>query len=297
MTLAVFFLSPEAKVYARYGGRDAQGPDGRQTPAGLRYTMQSVLQMHASAAPEYAPREPGAPRYIQQIPGGQRYGLCLHCHQVKEIVHEELKRTGAWRRDLAWRYPLPEQLGLALEVARGNVVERVVPGSPAAQAGLQRGDTLRQLHDVPLHSQADVQFALDRAPSAGKVALTWERAGGARRGELTLAPGWRKQDITWRPSLQALIPYLPLDGIDLSAAEKAALGVPVKVAAFRQRARVHSRAQEAGIRAGDVILGIDGRSGLDELRELVRREYLVGDRVVVELLREGTRLRLPLTLP
>ncbi len=35
---------------------------------------------------------------------------------------------------------------------------------------------------------------------------------------------------------------------------------------------------------------------VDGLRDYVRREYLVGDRIQVNLLREGKRLSLPMTL-
>ena len=50
-TFMVFFLNAQEKVYARYGGRDADGPDSRQSLAGLHYTMESVLKMHARKAP------------------------------------------------------------------------------------------------------------------------------------------------------------------------------------------------------------------------------------------------------
>src|SRR5207248_9746004 len=104
---------------------------------------------------------------------------------------------------------------------------------------------------------ADAQFALDRAPVQGKLALAWERAGKGLSGTMTLAEGWRRSDLTWRPSMRRMIPSLPLFGTDLSEAEKKALGLPARALAFRQRKEVNRRAEEAGIRAGDVILGVD----------------------------------------
>jgi S1-C subfamily serine protease len=296
----VFFLSPDGKVYARYGGRDARGPDELQSLDGLRHTMSSVLAMHRSKDRAFAPRSEGPSRTVRQVPGGTFRRGCMHCHNVREVLDRELKQQGKWDRALAWRYPLPDNLGLVLEVNRGNVVERVAPGSAAAKAGLQKGDVLRLLNGVPTHSIADAQFALDRAPSKGQVAVAWERTGERQSATLALADGWRRYDLSWRPSLHRLVPTLPLYGTDLTEAEKKALGLPAKQLAFRQRDSVSPRAKAAGVQAGDVIHGIDGRElrdlGAADLRQLARREYLIGDRVQIDVLRGGKRISLPMTL-
>jgi S1-C subfamily serine protease len=296
----VFFLNADGKMYARYGGRDGSGPDERQSLEGLRYTMQSVLDMHRAPEKAFAPRDDPSTKTVRQIPGARGSRRCFHCHNVRETLNADLKRRGKWERELAWRYPLPDNLGLILEVHRGNVVEQVTPNSPAARAGLQKGDVLQKLNGVPVHSLADAQFALDRAPKAGQIPLAWKRAGEARSGTVALPDGWRKGDITWRPSLQHLIPTLPVYGNDLSAGDKKALGLPEDQMAFRQKSQIHSRAKAAGIQAGDVIVGIDGRTfrgmTVDAFHRFVSRDYLVGDRVQLDIFREGKRMSLPLTL-
>jgi hypothetical protein len=55
----------------------------------------------------------------------------------------------------------------------------------------------------------------------------------------------------------------------------------------------------AGVRAGDILVGIDKELvGLDRegFCEFVFREYLVGDRVQLIVLRDGKRLALPVVL-
>jgi membrane-associated protease RseP (regulator of RpoE activity) len=302
LTFMVFFLDDQEQVYARYGGRDARGPDELQSPDGLRYTMNSVLRMHQSKDRTYAPREKGPARTIRQeaVSSGRRMRGCFHCHQVKEVLDAKLRRAGKWDREQAWRYPLPDNLGAIMDLHRGNVVQRIVPDSPAGRAGLKTGDTLRQLADVPIHSLADASFALDRAPRKGKIALTWQRAGTKHTGAIDLPEAWRKSDITWRPSMSRMLPTLPLFGTDLTGAEKKALGLGAKQLAFRQRSEVNPRAAAAGIRAGDVILGVDGKDFADmdpaEFRQYVKREYLVGDAIKIDVLREGKRLSLAMTL-
>ena len=261
--------------------------------------MSSVLAMHRRQDRTYAPRGAEAAKYTSQLRGVRRRG-CFHCHNVREGLDAELKRTGKWQREHAWRYPLPDNLGLVLEVDRGNVVERVAADSAAARAGLRKGDLVQLLNGVPVHSLADAQYALDRAPSKGVALVTWKRGAEVRTAELALAEGWRRGDISWRPSQQHLIPSLPVTGPELSAGEKKALGLSADQLAFRQRSQIHSRAKAAGILAGDVIVGLDGKTfpgmSVDGLPRYVQRSYLVGDRVQVDLLRGGKRLSLPLTL-
>jgi S1-C subfamily serine protease len=261
--------------------------------------MESVLRMHERAEKVFSPRSQDGPRFVRDVPGSRRGGHCLHCHQVKEILNNDLQRTGKWERDMAWRYPPPVNLGFDLEMDRGNVVKETKHGSPAATAGLQAGDILRLLNGVPVHSFADAQFALDRAPKTGSVEVVRERDEQVLKDRLPLFDGWRKADATWRASTRRLLGSARLYGLDLTPEEKQALGLPVKQLAFRQKEPVSAQAQAAGIRAGDIILGVDDRPLEMELSDFlpdVRRNYLIGDRVTVHLLREGKRMSVGMTL-
>jgi hypothetical protein len=295
LTFMVFFMDARERVYARYGGRDPRDADNRQSLEGLRYTMESVLEMHRHERKLFAPQAEGKPLYIREVPGA-RGGKCLHCHQVKEALN---RQGGALSRDQVYRYPLPENLGFRLEVNRGNVVENVVPESPAARAGLKPGDVVRQLGPVPIHSFGDATFALDKAPRTGTLPATWARGGQSLGATLALAEGWRKTDIRWRPSVHRLVPNLLLDGDDLTPAERKALGLSAKQLAFQQNTRLHSRARAAGFQVGDIILGVDGRQldlTVNEFLYYIRREYLVGDTVHIAVLRNNQRLKVPFVL-
>jgi hypothetical protein len=292
LTFMVFFVNADGKVYARYGGRDGRDADNRQSLAGLAYTMQSVLAMHGQKEPAFAPRSGEGPKYIREAGGPVRRG-CMHCHQVKESLNAGLKKAGKWTRELVWRYPLPENLGITLEVDRGNVIKQVVAGSPAAAAGLQPGDRLTRLGIVPIHSFGDAQFALDIAPNASTLAVAWRRGEALHEKTIALPEGWRRSDISWRPSVQRLVPSLRLYGTDLTAEERKAQGLSPKQLAFRQQDGLPKQARDAGIQAGDIILGLDSRVTEMDLNELIhhlRRNYLVGEEVPVNLLRDGKRL-------
>jgi hypothetical protein len=301
LTWMAFFLSPEEKVYGRYGGRDASGPDGRLSLAGLRYSLNAALAIHRREGQIKSPPRPGKPFLAENYPAAARMrkGECIHCHQVNEFRREARKASGEWRREDLWVYPLPENVGLTLDVNRGDRVRSVKANSPSARTGLRPGDTLKRLNDLPVASFADVQNALHRAPAKGQVAVSWLRDGKEMTGQLDLAEGWKKTNLTWRPSLLDVLPSLTVYGTELTAAEKQQLGLSAKRLAFRQDSTVHREARAAGVRAGDVIVGIDGlvmEMSLPEFLAYVRRNHLIGDRITLNVLRDGKRVDLPMTL-
>jgi serine protease Do len=64
----------------------------------------------------------------------------------------------------------------------GAVVERVVPGSSADNAGLQRGDIITEVNRQPVHSAADVQKALSSVPKGqDALVLVWTNGGSTFR--------------------------------------------------------------------------------------------------------------------
>jgi membrane-associated protease RseP (regulator of RpoE activity) len=301
LTWAVFFMNADQKIYGRYGGRDAKGPDTRNSLAGLNYAMRAALAAHRREGKEQPAPAQKKPLYVENYPTAKqkfRNG-CIHCHQVAEIRREEAQHTGTWKRDDVWVYPLPETVGLTLEIDRGNMVQSVAPASPAAHAGLRPGDKLHTVNGYSISSFADMQYALHCAPGKGEIPATWLRGGEPLAGKLSLAEGWRKTNLTWRPSLLDILPSLTLFGTDLTAKEKKAFGLAEKRLAFRQDAPVHSQARAVGVQEGDIIIGIDDQvmeMTVEQFLGHVRRNFLVGERITLNVLRAGQRIDLPMKL-
>jgi membrane-associated protease RseP (regulator of RpoE activity) len=301
LTWMGFFLNADGAVYGRYGGRDADSADSRVSLAGLRYALEAALARHRrlETRPPLALTKP--PRTVEQYPAARRLPerACIHCHQVYDLRRESLQAAGKWRMDELWVYPLPENIGLTLELERGDRVARVAADSPAARTGIQAGDRLLTLDDLPIASFADVQYALHRSPSHGMLTITWQHDKERHTRALSLAEGWRKTDISWRWSLRGVDPKPLVHGDDLSAEEKKAIGLSAKQLAFRQGPFVSQPARQAGIRQNDIIVGVDGKA-LDmnerQFGAYIRLHYRVGDRVTYNILRRGQRLDFPLTL-
>ena len=94
-------------------------------------------------------------------------------------------------------------------------------------------------------------------------------------------------------------PIPPVYGEDLTEAERREFGLTAKQLAFRQGAFLSPDARQAGLRTGDVVLGVN-----DERLEMsaakfdihVRLNFKSGDVIRVNVLREGRRFEVPMTL-
>jgi S1-C subfamily serine protease len=299
LTFMIFFLNADEKVYGRFGGRDAKSAEARLSLDGLRFAMNAALLAHKTQ-PQAKPVAPVALAVKPVLPenylAAKSHKGCIHCHQIWEFRRHEAKLTGKFKRDELWIYPLPENVGIILDVDQGNKVRSVTSTSPAGKAGIRASDRIERINNLGVASFADFQYGLHRAPATGQVAITWQHDGQPLTAQLDLPDGWRKTNPTWRPSMLDILPALSLYGDDLTAQEKKDLKLPDKRLAFRQDRTVGKEAKKMGVQGGDVIIGIDNldleMSMLDFLG-YIRRNYLVGDKITLNVIRNGKRIDLP----
>lgn len=303
-TYGMFLVNAEEKIYGRYGGRDGKNADNRISTAGLHYAMEAALDAHRRfpKEPELALPKPEVTRTTSDLRGRPGLGIggrCTHCHQINEAMNAELVRSGKWTKDNLWRYPYPDNLGLVLEVDRGNVIKTIEANSSAAKAGLRIGDIVQRLNGLPVNSFMDAQFALDRAPKTGAIEVIWKREDKVMKAELALFDGWRRTDISWRHSLQRHVPAARLSGFELSAKDKEALGLSPKQLAFRQHEVVHSQAKDVGIQGGDIVIGVDDKKlemSESDFIYYIRQNYVRGDTIKINVIRGKERLSFAMTL-
>lgn len=299
---AALFLAADGHIYGRFHAPSADTMEKYLTLPALRHAMQGALQQHRERGQAAIPREEAKPRTVEQYPAaaGLRATACIHCHQAHEYQRQAEQAAGRWKKDDVWIYPPPENIGLTLGVVKGNVVTAVAERSAVARLGLKPGDTLRKLGDHSVCTIADLQYALHHAPAKGGVDVSWERAGQAHSGRLELTDGWRQSDLSWRASMKRFGPPPLVDGEDLTPEEKRPLGLKVDQLAFRQNAFPAIEARQAGIRSGDIILGINGQKRdltVRQFRMSIQLGFEPGDSVTFNILRAGQRLEVPVTLP
>lgn len=76
---------------SRYGGRDANNADNRQSREGLAHVMREVLRSCAGPSPRMIPDPAGAPVFAERLGAAGRG--CIHCHQVQEAINRNLTRN------------------------------------------------------------------------------------------------------------------------------------------------------------------------------------------------------------
>lgn len=306
LTWVGFFFASDGAVLGRFGGRDADSPDKYLTLAALKHAMKSAIDRNARPAGKAANPGPiettDRIRHVEDYPAAKRMkaNACIHCHQVYDFRRDFARSKKTFARDQIWVYPLPENLGISVDANEQNRVASVKIDSPAANAGLKAGDVIAFIGREHIDSFADIQHALHVTPKEATLRIAWTRDNRQHEASVELPPRWRETDISWRGSMWNLEPAASVYGRDLTAAEKKALGLKATQLAFRQGDYVPPAAAQAGIKKGDIVIGIQGKDlemSMLQFNVYVRLNYHAGDKVTYEYIRGGKKQTATVTLP
>src|SRR5262249_7069961 len=100
-------------------------------------------------------------------------------------------------------YPLPENIGITLDLTKGNRIKEVARDSFADKAGLKRDDIIRFANGTRILTTADMQYVLNPLlEPESKVTLEAERDGQPIKAVLELSGDWRASDVSWRKSIR-----------------------------------------------------------------------------------------------
>ncbi len=186
----------------------------------------------------------------------QGIGFAIPVNRVKRVV-DDLVRFGevipVWLGlDLQELNPaLAAHFGL--ERPRGVLVLEVMKDSPAARAGLKRGDLILSLNGHRLEGISDYAARLGGLAAGAQVKLDIKGSKGRRRVSLRARafPLKRAQEVAWR--------RLGFTVGEMSRALARRHGVPPGSAVAIKRLRPGSQAARIGLRPGDLIRQVGDR--------------------------------------
>jgi serine protease Do len=201
--------------------------------------------------------------------GAQGIGFAIPVDSALRVAADMLsvrKRNGTWHglvcRDLVKTMDVDDegsqastarsQGGEPPPLVRSLLVERAESGSPAVRAGIQVGDVLVQVGDLPVRCGLDLERALLDRAAGDKVPVLLTRKGKEQRLELVLQsveqPVLQAADLVWRKL-----------GVRLSAVHSELVS--------RNNSQLHGglaimdvnpegAAAKAGIQRGDILVGL-----------------------------------------
>ncbi len=187
---------------------------------------------------------------------------------------------------------------LKLPAERGVLLERIVPDSPAAKAGLKDSDVITEINGQRVEGAAQFRRMIHEIPAGRTVQLTVWRDGHAQSINVTLGKSeergnmWFKTaprafsfqlpkieipevapmpDMDWGGygMLAGARPRLGIDAEDLSGQFGAYFGAPDGEGVLVREVNSGSPAEKAGVKSGDVITSLNGERvrSLGDLRE------------------------------
>jgi serine protease Do len=137
-------------------------------------------------------------------------------------------------------------------VTRSVVVDRVLAGSPAGGAGLQKGDVVVQLGKLKVNTSLDVERGLLDQPAGARIKLVVQRQGKEQNLNLVLQSAEQDKsptgDLVWRKLGLRLAPTNP----ELVTRVNRQLHGGMEVVTVDQA----GAAGKAGIRRGDILVGL-----------------------------------------
>jgi serine protease Do len=193
-------------------------------------------------------------------------GFAVPIDLVKAVL-PHLRRRGRLVRsylgiqvdDLSWEVAR----SFGLEHTRGVLITGVRPDTPAAAAGLRRGDVVLRLGGARIRRRAELAWRAATRPAGRPVAVVVWRGGERRRLEVVPAP--RAADRTAEPPATPPQPPQPEAGplglrvVELEAEAARAAGLQAAAEGVVVVA-ASGLAAASGLRPGDVITEVDGRA-------------------------------------
>jgi serine protease Do len=171
----------------------------------------------------------------------QGIGFAIPVDRVRRVMHD-LVSYGEVRRPWIGLVvqDLSPELAQHFGTSRGVVVAEIETDSPAASAGLERGDVIVRVDGHDVHSREEFDQRVDAHGEGERATLTLRRDGREQNHEVKLTPfpAGHADDLAW--SL-----------LGLGVAEK---GDVLEV----RRVRPGSPAARIGVQTGDRLLGLGG---------------------------------------
>ena len=193
---------------------------------------------------------------------GQGIGFAIPIDRALRVARELVRSGGL--ADTWWGFDaegLDREAAEALGTRAGALVTRVEENSPAAAAGLRRGDAVVEVEGSPVHDIDEMRFLLRDVPVGTQVTL------GVVRGKQNLEVRITGAPLTPQRALSIFQERTGLALAELSAREAREAGYDVRKPLLAVRGVERgSTAARVGLRRGDLVLAVNSAE-VDSMKE------------------------------
>lgn len=222
------------------------------------------------------------------IPYAQGIGFAVPVDMAKQVL-DDLVKYGTVKRGWLGVYiqPLTQEFAEAygVEGDGGAVVSDVVDDSPAAKAGLRRGDVIVAVDGEEIGDHTDLSLRIRSHLEGDKVRLTVIREGSEREVNVTLGsvPGQSQEQ---KRSLKETEERLGLRVEPVTSELKSELKAPSAKGMAIAEILPGSPADRIGLKRGDIIFEVNGRQ-VDDLESWQNVMGSVKNSAVLLVWRDG----------
>ncbi len=199
------------------------------------------------------------------IPFAQGIGFAIPSNMARQVL-QDLMMYGRVNRGWlgASIQPVTKEVAEAygLDSPRGALVSDIMPNSPAEKAGLRRGDIITKVGKKRVESSQDLVFLIRSHLAGDRVDMEIFRDGKSEILPVRLDPLPGEEKPSSKP-LESLEKTLGITVEPMGLEDARKRGVPGGM--IIRKVAPNSRAGRVGLREGDVILEVNGRTITDTI--------------------------------